>query len=582
MGQDRNALRKPAFSPTDDWVRALKRTAAITPSSTRTLWSVVAEHAATRPDHPALIGEDRTFSYGELAARAETFTRWALAQDLRPGAVVALLLDNAPDYVAVWLGLSRVGIVTALVNTQLTAPGIAHSLTLAGAAHLIRGTRFAPLVAEARYPGRVWSLEECADDAAPGPVTEPQVRLQDPALLIYTSGTTGLPKAARVSHYRVMMWAEWFAGLTNAGPDDRLYNCLPMYHSVGGVVAVGAMLAAGGTVIVRRGFSASRFWDDLVASEATIFQYIGELCRYLLAAPSQDCPPHRLRLCVGNGLRADVWEAFAARFAIPRIIEFYAATEGSFSLFNVEGRPGAIGRIPRFIAHRSPVAIVRFDEVTQTPLRDADGRCQRCPPGEVGEAIGMIAADAAAQTNRFEGYTNGAESERKVLRDVFAPGDMWFRTGDLMRQDKDGFFYFLDRVGDTFRWKGENVATTEVADALASAPGLVDLAVYGVGVPHCDGRAGMAALVTDDRFDLAAFHRHAARLPRYARPLFLRLRADLDRTGTFKLKTRELALEGFDPSATGDAIYIAAADGSGYERLDAAMFAKIAAGDIRL
>lgn len=574
------AANKPSFSATDDWVRALTRTARITPASTRTLWSVVAEHAVADPDRPALIGEDQTFSYGDLAARADHVARWAAGQNLRPGDVVALLLDNAPDYVAVWLGLSRLGIVTALVNTQLAAPGIAHSLTLAGAAHLLCGARFTALVADAGYEGRVWPVDgDLAGLPAADLAEAPPVRLQDSALLIYTSGTTGLPKAARVSHYRVMMWAEWFAGLTNAGPADRLYNCLPMYHSVGGVVAVGAMLAAGGAVIVRRGFSASRFWDDLVASEATIFQYIGELCRYLLAAPS-DGSDHKLRLCVGNGLRADVWEAFAARFAIPRIIEFYAATEGSFSLFNVEGRPGAIGRIPRFIAHRSPVAIVRFDDGAQMPLRDAGGRCMRCPPGEAGEAIGMIAADAGAQTNRFEGYTNDNESERKILRDVFAPGDMWFRTGDLMRQDKDGFFYFVDRVGDTFRWKGENVATTEVADVLAGAPGVLDVAVYGVAVPHCEGRAGMAALVTDASFDFAAFQSWVARLPRYARPLFLRLCDDLDRTGTFKLKKADLAKAGFDPSATGDTLYLATADG--FARLDTPTFARIVAGEMRL
>ena len=329
------------------------------------------------------------------------------------------------------------------------------------------------------------------------PCSVDDVALHDAALLIYTSGTTGLPKAAHVSHYRIMMWSEWFAGIMDATPDDRLYDCLPMYHSIGGVVAIGAMLAAGGAVIVRDGFSASRFWPDVVATQATIFQYIGELCRYLLTAPeSHTVTRHRLRLCIGNGLRADVWEGFAQRFAIPRIIEFYAATEGSFSLFNLEGKPGAIGRIPRFMAHRSPAALVRFDYETESPVRDEAGLCVRCAPGETGEAIGMIARDPASLATRFEGYTSAAETSRKILHDVFKSGDMWFRTGDLMRQDAAGFFYFVDRIGETFRWKGENVATSDVADAIGSCPGVLDVAVYGVAVPFADGRAGMAAVVT--------------------------------------------------------------------------------------
>ena len=220
------------------------------------------------------------------------------------------------------------------------------------------------------------------------------------------------------------MWAEWFAGLTDARPDDRLYDCLPMYHSVGGVVAVGAMLVSGAAVIVRKGFSARGFWADVAASGATIFQYIGELCRYLVAAPAHEAPTHALRLAIGNGLRADVWCSFETRFAIPRIIEFYAATEGSFSLFNLEGEPGAIGRIPRFMAHRAPVALVAHDVAREMPLRDEAGFCRRCGVDEVGEAIGLVARDAETLATRFEGYTDDAASERKLLRDVFAPGDV--------------------------------------------------------------------------------------------------------------------------------------------------------------
>ena len=435
-----------------------------------------------------------------------------------------------------------------------------------------------------------WRHTPRIDDVVAGlerpdpPVPPRPITLADPALLIFTSGTTGLPKAANVSHYRIMMWSEWFAGIMDARPDDRLYDCLPMYHSIGGVVAVGAMLVAGGAVIVRKGFSARRFWPDVAASGATIFQYIGELCRYLVGAPADAVERgHSLRLCCGNGLRADVWRAFETRFAIPRIIEFYAATEGSFSLFNLEGEPGAIGRIPRFMAHRAPVALVAFDVAAERPLRGPDGFCRRCAIDEPGEAIGLVTMDAATLATRFEGYTDAAASERKLLRDVFAPGDVWFRTGDLMRRDARGFFHFVDRIGDTFRWKGENVATTEVADVLCACPGVREASVYGVAVPGAEGRAGMAALVVEPDVALAQVRDHlAAHLPRYAHPVFLRLRRELAHTGTFKVQKTTDASDGFDPAVIDDPLFVLDPATQAYRPLDAATHRAIEARALRL
>jgi fatty-acyl-CoA synthase len=381
-----------------------------------------------------------------------------------------------------------------------------------------------------------------------------------------------------------MMWSHWFAGMTGAGPDDRLYNCLPMYHSVGGVVATGSLLVAGGSVAIRETFSASAFWADIARWDCTMAQYIGELCRYLLAAPPRaEERAHRLRLFCGNGLAGDVWAPFQARFGIPRILEFYAATEGNFSLYNAEGQPGAIGRIPPFLAHRFPAAIVRFDPLAVAPLRDEAGRCIRCAPGEAGEAIGRISADPANLAARFEGYTNPADTEKKVLRDVFTPGDAWLRTGDLMRTDAKGFYYFVDRVGDTFRWKGENVATTEVAEAVRACPGVAAASVYGVAVPGCEGRAGMVAVVAGEGFDLARLYDHLAeRLPSYARPLFVRLVDSLEATETFKQKKQTLAGEGFDPRRTSDPLYFADQGAGAYRILDQVLFDRLANGYARL
>jgi fatty-acyl-CoA synthase len=335
--------------------------------------------------------------------------------------------------------------------------------------------------------------------------------------------------------------------------------------------------------VIAEKFSASNFWHDVVRHDCTLFQYIGELCRYLLKAPPSEYENrHHLRLACGNGLRGDIWEDFQARFAIPRILEFYAATEGNFSLFNVEGKPGAIGRIPPLLAHRFPASIVKVDADSGSPVRGEDGLCIVCAYGEVGEAVGRIGA-ADRGGSPFEGYTDPAETEKKVLRDAFAEGDAWFRTGDLMRKDKDGYFYFVDRIGDTFRWKGENVSTTEVEHVLGEFDGVRAANVYGVAVSGRDGRAGMAAIVADQTLDLAALQRHlAAHLPDYARPLFLRIRSDIDVTATFKQTKLDLVKDGFDPGRSSDPIYFSDPQRKAFVPLDRDLYAAIEAGKIRL
>jgi fatty-acyl-CoA synthase len=284
-------------------------------------------------------------------------------------------------------------------------------------------------------------------------------------------------------------------------------------------------------------------------------------------------------MCCGNGLRPEVWNAFKKRFGIPHIIEFYAATEGNVSLVNVEGRPGAVGRIPRFLAHRFPAALVKYDADAGAPVRNAHGYCVRCAPHEVGEAIGRILRDRSQVGSRFDGYTSEEASEEKILRDAFEPGDAWFRTGDLMRQDEHGYFYFVDRVGDTFRWKGENVATSEVAETICSFPGIKEAAVYGVSVPGADGRAGMATVAADAALDLAKFRTHIVdRLPDYAWPLFLRVRDRLEITATFKHTKHALMREGFDPSTTRDAIYFHDRQRQAFIPLDQALYDRIQRG----
>jgi fatty-acyl-CoA synthase len=578
------------------WRRALELTAPIAQHPQVTFPVVIARMAEKFGDAPALLSERQTLSYATLATRVGQYANWVRAQRLAPGDVVCLMMPNCPEYLAMWLGITRAGGVAALINTNLVGDALRHAIGIVRPRHVIVAGEFVEAVATVmpQLDGvRAWSY----DADAPGwpridrELTTGGIRgdfpartLGDRALYIYTSGTTGLPKAASVSHSRLMWWTHWFAGLIGTEPTDRMYNCLPMYHSIGGVVATGAMLAAGGSVAIRERFSASRFWDDIGRWDCTLFQYIGELCRYLLDSPQHPRDTgHRLRLACGNGLRADVWEAFQNRFEIPRIIEFYAATESSFSLYNCDGKPGSIGRIPGYLAHRFPVAIVKFDIAAGEVVRGTDGFCIRCGADEVGEAIGKLAHDGANAGGAFEGYSDKAASQAKILRDVFAPGDAWYRTGDLMRRDRAGYFYFADRVGDTFRWKGENVSTTEVEAAIAGYAGVVDAVVYGVAVPGMEGRAGMAALVTTDDFDPAIFASHLAeRLPEYARPIFLRLCRDIATTGTFKPQKQALAREGFDPAATDDALYAFDRSQRAYAPLSDELHRRITAGDMRL
>ena len=592
-----------------DWVRALEATAPIAAHPQRLLGDVIADVAKNpakdlahrQADAPALIGSGGTLTYAALTARANRYGRWALAQKLGKGDVVCLMMPNSAEYMAVWLGLTSVGVVVSLINTALRGPSLAHCIDIVAPKHVIVAADYAAEFRDATTQlittAKIWGhgdgdngwerIDHAAESFSGDPLTPAErraVTIADRALLIYTSGTTGLPKAANVSHRRLLQWSLWFAGLLNTTPNDRMYNCLPMFHSVGGVVATGAVLVRGGSVLIRDKFSVQHFWDDVADGACTLFQYIGELCRYLINAPEHPRErAHRLRLCCGNGLQADVWKKFQDRFAIPRILEFYAATEGNVSLYNVEGKVGAIGRVPPFLAARFPLALVQFDHAAEQPMRGADGFCIRCAANEPGEAIGRIPTQPAQTGEDFEGYTERRDSEQKILRNVFEPGDRWFRTGDLMRMDTSGFFYFVDRIGDTFRWKGENVATSEVAAAIMAFAGIREANVYGVRVPGAEGAAGMATIVTDGQLDLAELRAHLGRrLPPYARPKFLRVADRIATTSTFKHSKGDLQRQGFDPAATRDAIYFDDAATDAFVPLDAALYARITRGELRI
>lgn len=584
-------------------LRTLNRTKPVALNPNHVLCDLMEEAAARFADRPALVGDDDVWTFREMIGRVNRVARWARANGIGKGDNVALFLNNCRDYPLIWLGIARAGGATALINTNLTGQGLAHSVSIVNAKKIIVGMPLLGAWQDANnllnekpeiltFGGSVDGLkrfETERDQFASEPLAANEkvpLTIEDRCVYIYTSGTTGLPKAANINHYRIKAMALGFSAVMDVTPEDRMYDTLPLYHSNGGVLATYGVLCQGGSVVIREKFSAREFWNEIIKFDCTLFFYIGELCRYLVnQPPGPNDRRHRIRLICGNGLRPDIWNEFVDRFGIKNIREFYAATEGNIALFNFDSKPGSVGRIPKWAERRFVVKVVRYDVEKEEPVRGPDGFCQACGPDEIGEIMGQILNDPMKPANRFEGYADKAATEKKILRNAFAEGDAWFRSGDLLKRDAQGYFYFIDRIGDTFRWKGENVATSEVAEAMGVFPGIAEVNVYGVHVPGYDGRAGMAAIALSDSEELdldALYAEMKKRLPVYARPVFLRLRHDLEHTGTFKIKKVDLVKEGFDPTIINDPIWFDHPTEGRYVRLDRDLYAAIVSKGVRL
>ncbi|WP_028079691.1 long-chain-acyl-CoA synthetase [Solimonas soli] len=548
--------------------------------------------AATQPQRVALRFEERSWTYAEFNAWANRIAHVLKARGLKRGEVVSLLFENRPEALACALAAVKLGAVAAMLNPNQRGEVLAHSIKITQARAIVVGEECVGALDSAGYGVRgahtvqLWWDGEGAAPAGYGRLREEsatasaaalpetaQVTLGDPCFYIFTSGTTGLPKASRMTHYR---WMRSLAGMGQLAVrlrrDDVLYCPLPLYHNNALTVSWSTTLGAGAALALGRKFSASRFWDEIRRYDATAFCYIGELCRYLLNQPPKPGDrQHRVRVVIGNGLRAELWDAFQQRFGIERICEFYGASEANLAFVNGFGLARTAGFCPL------PFAIVEFDAAAEAPRRGADGFMSRVARGGVGLLITEVTERAP-----FDGYTDKKASEAKLLRDVFKRGDCWFNSGDLVRDQGFAHIQFVDRVGDTFRWKGENVATTEVEAVLNQFPGVAEAVVYGVQLPDSDGRAGMAALTLDGEFDGAALARHlCAALPAYAVPLFVRLRAQQETTATFKFRKLELKQEAFDPLRVGEPLYVLRDRARGYEPLDSTLYAAIGRGELR-
>jgi fatty-acyl-CoA synthase len=551
--------------------RRLPALAQHVPASSYTFADRFEERARQYGDALMLAEGERRRSWREVEAESRAIAHAVRGLGLRQGDVCAMMLHNRIEYVTVLLGLVRAGVVAALLNTSVTGAALDHAVRETGAKAMIVGTECVACVEDIAPDLPRWIVRD-GDDAVAGIDLLAQATSdaaipaewrdgivgEHTALYIFTSGTTGLPKAAILSHMRWLIGADVKVAMMALDDSDVFYCFLPMFHGAVIMSLFAAAISAGGAFVIRRRFSASRFWSDVREHGVTTCQYVGEICRYLMNQPARaDDRDHPLRAITGTGMSPELWKPFQERFGIPQIYEGWGATECNTSLVNYENVPGAIGRVLDW--SRTNLRIVRYDIETGSHPRDEQGRLILCAPGEAGEAIARISRSPTSGGGRFEGYTSAEATERKIIRDAFEPGDEYWSSGDLIRCEASGHCYFVDRIGDTFRWKSENVSTQEVADLLGDLPGLEVINVYGVAVPGAEGRAGMAAVIMQPgaQFDPQALYTLATtRLAPYAVPLFVRVWRDPDFTASYKLRKVDLQREGFDPAQVRDPLFV--------------------------
>ena len=533
-------------------------------NSKKSIGTVFQERAARYGDRVFLRFGDQRMTYREANATANRYAAVLAARGVGHGDVVAIMVRNSPNAVLAMLAAVKCGAIAGMLNYHQRGEVLAYSLGLLDAKVLIAETDLVSAVTECGAAGAtdntltVDDLERFAVSApAINPASASAVRAKDTAFYIFTSGTTGFPKASVMTHYRWLKALGAFGGLgLRLKGADTLYCCLPLYHNNALTVAVSSVLTSGATLALGKSFSASRFWDEVIANNATAFIYIGEICRYLLNQPPKPTDrKHKVRVIAGNGLRPEIWEEFTTRFGIARVCEFYAASEGTTAFINIFNVPKSTGISPL------PLAYVEYDPDTGAPLRDESGRVRRVPAGQPGLLLSPV-----NKLQPFDGYTDQAASEKKLVRNAFRDGDCWFNTGDVM--SPQGMFHaaFVDRLGDTFRWKGENVATTEVEAALSSDPAIEVCTVYGVEVPRTGGRAGIAAVKLREgaEFDGKSLARAVYdALPAYALPLFVRVVESLEHTTTFKSRKVELRDQAYGPDVK-DPLYVLAGRDEGY------------------
>lgn len=553
------------------------------------------------PNKPCIKFKEETWTYQDIEEYSNQIANIFVNKfKLKKGDCVALLLENKPEYIATWIGLSKIGVISALINTNLMNQPLLHSIKIAQPKAVIYSSSLQESINT--VADELDDIQVIADDFEKGSMkpskafnlkdllaktskimTFPIVKCipSDPIMYVYTSGTTGLPKPAVIRQSRYCTGALTFYQISNLNPSDIVYITLPIYHANGALIGVGNALVNGATVVLRNKFSASSFWKDCIKYKCTAFIYVGEICRFLVNQPPSDLDRrHSIRKAIGNGLRENVWKVFYDRFNI-NCIEFYAASEGNCTMINITSKIGACGFVPlvnKFFKFLS-VYLIKVDN-EMNPIRDRNGHCIECKTGEKGLLIGMIGNTAKTAYN---GYANNKKaSNSKIIENVFKDGQRAFNSGDSMFCDSFGYMYFCDRLGDTYRWRGENVATTEVENAISGYLNSAEVSVYGVEIPGEEGRAGMAAVIVKD-FDIDKLSDHLKKnLPAYARPLFLRICKEFDYTGSFKTIKKRFVDEAYDIEKTSDKMFFYDSKDQKFKPLTKKVLNDIKNGNIRI
>ena len=566
------------------------------------LGTLIERNAERYGDRPAILYDDRRITYGELNAWANRIAHFFRTQGLQKGDRIAILLENRPELLAVLIGAAKLGVACAMLNTSQRGKVLEHSINLIEPHMMVVGqelldafegvrnhvtfghaspllyladtdTLHEPGEAPKDYVNLATAISQYSNQ---NPTLTDPPRLGETAVYLFTSGTTGLPKAAPGSHRKFVKAYGGFGLMSLAmTPEDVIYVTLPFYHGTALLVCWGSALAGASALAMRRKFSASAFWDDIRKYQATCFGYVGELCRYLLNQPdSPSDRDHTLRKMIGNGLRPSIWKAFKDRFGIEQVAELYASSEGNIGFSNFLNLDNTVG------FSTAPYALVKFHEGTRDPIRNSKGHMEKVKCGEPGLLLGEITRKWS-----FEGYTQKEATEKSILRDVFRKGDAWFNTGDVLREIGFRHLQFVDRMGDTYRWKGENVSTTEVENIIDGSGETEEAIVYGVEVPNTNGRAGMATVVPLDAHRDIDMQRLFAyleeNLPPYAIPLFIRVTDAIEKTGTFKYKKADLKEQAYRLNKSDDKVYARLPGTRGYTLLDASMVEQIDNGDFR-